>query len=357
MAEKKGKAVKEKKYIAYVGTYTHGSSKGIHIFDMDVKKGRMTERKVVPINNPSYITIANNGKFLYSIADEGVEVFQIQEDGDLVGIDSASIQGMRGCYLDTDSSDRFLFVGGYHDGKVTVMGLNEDGTMGNILDGIFHKGLGSVAERNFRPHISCTTLTPDEKYLCVVDSGVDHVNIYKIHQMTGKLSLIDILRCEVEAAPRHMIFSEDGKYAYLICERKNYVNVYKYEEGNDSPNFELIQTINTLDDDHATGSAAAAMKFTPGGDYLLCSNAGDNSICAFKVNKETGMLSREFVLPVSGEYPKDMDIFPDNKHVFALNHESNTITFFTIDYEKKILVMNGKYIDIETPNCVCIKEL
>ncbi len=30
----------QKKYVAYVGTYTHGSSKGIHIYDLDVENGR-----------------------------------------------------------------------------------------------------------------------------------------------------------------------------------------------------------------------------------------------------------------------------------------------------------------------------
>lgn len=348
---------KEKKYVAYVGTYTHGSSKGIHIFDMDVPNGRMTERKVVPINNPSHLTISHNGQFLYSIADEGVEAFHIEPDGDLNPLDSAAIQGMRGCDIGTDKEDKFLFVGGYHDGKVTVLRLNEDGTIGPILDGIFHKGLGSVAERNFRPHISCVTMTPEEKYLCAVDSGVDHVKIYRINHETGKLKLVDILRSEIEAAPRQLIFSEDGRFAYLICERKNCVYVYEYEPGETSPRFDFIQVISTLESVHATGSAAAAMKFTPDGEYLLCSNAGDNSICAYKVDKESGMLKMEFVLPVSGEYPKDFNVFPDNKHLFSLNHESNTITFFTIDYEKKILIMNGKYLEIETPNCVCIKEL
>ena len=33
------------KYVAYAGSYTHESSKGIHIYDMDVEKGRITERK------------------------------------------------------------------------------------------------------------------------------------------------------------------------------------------------------------------------------------------------------------------------------------------------------------------------
>lgn len=345
------------KYIAYVGTYTHGSSVGIHIFDMDVEKGRMKERKVVPINNPSDVCISTSGKYLYSIADEGVESFEIQEDGDLCTINKVSIEGMRGCHLSTDSDDKFLFVSGYHDGKITVMELLENGAVGKIYDGIFHRGLGSVAERNFRPHISCATLTPDEKYLCVVDLGVDHVNIYRINKITGKLSLVDILRCELESAPRHILFSEDGQYAYLVCELKNYVNVYKYHDGERVPSFDKIQTISTLDDVHASGCAAAAMRFSHDGEYLLCSNAGDNSICAFKIDKRNGKLTREFVLPVGGEYPKDIDVFPDDKHLISLNHESDTITLFTVDYKKKTLIMNGPPINIETPNSIVVTKL
>ena len=69
------------KYVAYVGTYTHGSSIGIHVYDLDVENGYMTEREVVPVNNASHVAKSNNGKYLYSIADEGVEVLKIKEDG------------------------------------------------------------------------------------------------------------------------------------------------------------------------------------------------------------------------------------------------------------------------------------
>ena len=31
----------DKKYVAYAGSYTHESSKGIHIYDCDVAKGRI----------------------------------------------------------------------------------------------------------------------------------------------------------------------------------------------------------------------------------------------------------------------------------------------------------------------------
>ena len=42
--------MEEKNYVAYVGTYTHGSSKGIYIYDLDVENGQAKERKVVPKN-------------------------------------------------------------------------------------------------------------------------------------------------------------------------------------------------------------------------------------------------------------------------------------------------------------------
>ena len=38
--------MKQEKYVAYVGTYTHENSVGIHIYDVDVEAGKLTERKV-----------------------------------------------------------------------------------------------------------------------------------------------------------------------------------------------------------------------------------------------------------------------------------------------------------------------
>lgn len=346
----------KKKFVAYVGTYTHGSSKGIHIYDMDVENGTMTERKVVPINNPSYIKKSHNGKYLYSIADEGVKSFRILPDGDLEPMNTASIEGMRGCYISTDRDDNYLFVAGWHDGKVTVLRLNEDGTVGEITASVFHKGIGSVAERNFRPHVNCVNMTPDGKYLCAVDLGLDHVKLYGFNHRTGSIELDDMLRCELESAPRTIKFSRNGKFAYLICELKNYISVYTYNGEGKSPEFELIQTVPTLNNYHAGGSAACALRFSRDDKLLLCTNAGDNSAGLFRVDNETGLLEKVCILPVSGDYPKAVDFFPDNRHIISLNHESNTITIFKVNYENKYFSLKGKPLPIDTPNCILISE-
>ena len=74
------------------------------------------------------------------------------------------------------------------------------------------------------------------------------------------------------------------------------------------------------------------------------------------IDPETGCLEKKFALPISGEYPKDIAMFPDGKHIAVANHESNTITTFTVDYEKNVLVQKGRPMKVETPNCILITK-
>ena len=248
------------KYVAYVGTYTHGSSIGIHVYDLDVENGYMTEREVVPVNNASHVAKSNNGKYLYSIADEGVEVLKIKEDGGLEPINKVGIDGMRGCFLSTDKEGKFLFVCGYHDGKITAVRIKEDGSLGEVLDGIFHQGLGSVAERNFRPRVTCAMITPDDKYLCVVDNGIDQIKVYTVNQTNGKLKLYDIIRCELESGPRLIRFSRDGRFAYVNCELTNEVLVYAYDASGEGGKFEQIQKVDISDSKDHYGCASSGLR-------------------------------------------------------------------------------------------------
>ena len=348
----------EDKYVAYVSTYTQGDNHGIKIYDVDMEKGRFIEKGKVEITNSSYVTISHNGKFLYSITDFGLEAYRILEDGRLEMLNFAHINGMRGCYVSADYTDRFLFVAGYHDGKMTVLRLKEDGSIGGITDEIFHKGLGIVAERNFRPHITCARMTHDNKYLLVADQGMDHVNVYRFDAASGKVSLVDIIRSDLESAPRHIKISENGKFIYIVHEWKCFIDVYSYEEKNDLPYFEKIQTVQNIGSDQANyANASSALTFSADYNYLLSTNAGDNSAVLYSVDKETGLLTRLFCLPISGEYPKDASLFPNNKFLVSLNHETNDMTFFKVDPKNKTLIMNGPAIKVDVPNCIIFHKL
>ena len=62
-------------------------------------------------------------------------------------------------------------------------------------------------------------------------------------------------------------------------------------------------------------------------------------------------------LPISGDYPKDVAIFPDNQHIASINHESGSITFFKIDYSTGLIVMCANIVKVNQPNCCVIVEV
>ncbi len=346
----------QEKYVAYVGTYTHENSIGIHVYDIDMEKGRLTERGVAPISNPSNIVVAHSGKYLYSIEDEGVASFSIDENGDLTKINQAWIGGMRACYVEIDTKDRYLFLAGFHDGKVTMMRLNEDGSIAGIADGVFHQGIGkSSVEKRMDPRVSCTKLTPDEKFLCAVDWGLNQIKIYEVDYAEGKLHLYDILRCPFSSAPRRICFSKDGKYAYVLEEATNTVEIYTYDLHDGKPIFEKIAdtSVQKKEDPLASG---AAMEFAPDGKYLYVSLDGSNEVVSLAVG-EDGQLSIECNAKISGDYPKGIAILPDNKTLVSLNHDSNEIRTFTIDHEKKCVLMKNPPLKVDKPNSIVIHKL
>ncbi len=353
-----GRSVSKNKYVAYVGSYSYtGKAKGITIFDVDEVKGKFIKRCEVEVNNSSYVIASADGKYLYSIADEGVVAFRILENGALSRINSEGINGMRGCHLASDHEGNYVYVSGYHDGKSTIMRLNQDGSVGNIVDGVYHKGLGSVAERNFRPHITCTRRTHDGKYILCADSGLDQVKVYRFDESDERMVQVDSVPCDLESAPRRFLFSNDGKFIYLMYEQKNVIDVFSYEQGERVPVIEKIQTITTTGDKCSSITAACSLRFSQDQNYLFCGNAGDETVSIYKRDVESGKLEQLCCLPISGSYPKDIAVFPDGKHIAAINNESSSITFFKVEYDKGLIVMSSNEIPCNEPNCCAIVKV
>lgn len=358
-AEAKNKTGGSDSYVAYVSSYTRDMKDkyGIRVYDVDMENGRMSETEKVHITNSSYITASRNGKYLYSITDRGVESYKIDKNGHLDTLNEAPINGMRGCYLSTDFKDRYLFVAGYHDGKLTVLKLEEDGSVGRITDEIFHKGLGLGSGRANMPHVECCKPTRDNKYICACDSGMDRTIVYRINHDTGKLSHEDIIHADPGSAPRHVKFSKDGRFMYIVCEQKAKIDVYSYKEVNGEPEFERIQQVSTNAGDDVNGTAASALNFSHDFKYLISSDMTTNEVVIFHADPETGMLDKILSLPIGGAYPKDAILFPDSRHLVSLNHESGSMTFFTFSEEKKTLVMNGRPLKVNSPNCIVFHKL
>lgn len=347
------------KYVAYVGTYTHSNSIGIHVYDVDPAEGRLTERSVTPINNPSYLCTSRDGRFLYSIADEGVAAFSIdQKTGDLTRINQMWIGGMRGCYVDVDSRNRYLFVAGFHDGRVTMMRLEQDGSVGDIADGIFHQGVAISANdrRLDHPEVSCVRLTPDEQYLCAADHGLNQIKIYRVDYLRGKLKLVDIIRCAMDSGPRALRFSADGKFLYVLTELDRTMEVYAYSNEKDEPNFELVQKVPVMDQEFPT-AAAICFVFNEDESEIFVSIDGINGISFLARDPQEGTLTYENMTLCSGDYPKSLIMLPGNEYYAVLNHDTNEIRTFRYFPENHYGLMKNAPVSVDKPNCIRILKL
>jgi hypothetical protein len=133
--------------------------------------------------------------------------------------------------------------------------------------------------------------------------------------------------------------------------------VYSYQVIDNYPHFELIQEVSTLSDAKDPHDAASALRISYDGDYLFCSTAGDDSVACYRIDQENGYLKRLFSLPTSGQYPKDIALFPDQKHIAVVNNGQNNITTFAVDYEKGLLIMKGKPQVLDTPNAMVFQKI
>ncbi len=352
----------EKRYVAYIGTHTQDASGGIHILDLDMDGCSFTERKVVSASNPTDVLVANNGNYLYSTSDQGVNAYRILPDGDLEFLNSQWTGGMRGSYLETDPEDHFLFVAGYYDGRISVMHLNGDGTVGEIADGVFHQGMGvDETGRNYMPHVTCVKLAPYRKGIFAVDNGLDQVKVYDFDSQTGKLTFRGVVRCEINARPRLLRVDYEKELIYVLGEGSNRVCVYQPPEIKPADGsreiLEPVQKISTLGDDQRKNAASFGMDFTPDGNHLFVSNSVTNTVMVYDVDPETGLLSVNCSGSLSGEYPKAIAALPDNEHFVALGMNTGTVTTYRVNYEEHYFLMSARPLLIKQPNSIYIYDL
>ena len=342
-------------YVAYVGTYTREESEGIYILDVDPEYGYMKLKGTQKISNPSFLTVSADGRFLYSNCDSGITSFRILSDGSLEEIGQASVNGLRPNYMSVNRDNTYLVSGGYHDGKLTIMNINEDGSVGEVTDEVFMKGLGSVTGHHYRSHVNCAIFSPDEKYVIAIDIGMDQVKVYSFDKQRGKIELVNILRCELGSGPRHMVFSSDGRYAYITFESKCTVGKFEYHPEDGS--FTRMQELSTLPPKYDGSNVAITLKLTSDDRHLLVTNSGNNSVAIYDIDEGDQSMTMSCVLPVSSEYPHDTLIMPNNTMFTSVNQDGNNLTSFKINYEGNYFLMNGAPISIPSPTSIRLVKL
>lgn len=352
------KATEAKGFAAYVGTYTTDGEAGLYVYDVKKDGEFFKLREKINLSNLSYMITSRDYEILYCIVDEGVSAFKMLPNGDLSYMNTKSIGGMRGCHMCIDKGRRFVFVAGFHDGRVSMVKLKKDGSMSGVADGVFHRGhaISSTERRLDHPKVSSVCLTPEEKFVCATDYGLNQMRVYSIDYDKGKMELVETVRCAMDSAPRKVNFSKDGKFCYILTESANLIEVYEYKVENGKPVFDLIQRIKILDDTYVA-AAATHMFISQDQEYVFVSIDGMNYVSWLKRDKETGLLEKSGVSPVSGDYPKYIKMLPGTNELIVLNHDSNEIRDYKVNFEGGYMLLCEKPATLSRSNCVCFKKI
>lgn len=327
--------MKMNELLLYIGSYSTTDGEGIYTFNMDQKTGVLSEAfKPVKVNNPSYLIISPDRRKLYAVLESrkydnhpggGVASYEIRKNATLEYINSKPTGGEDPCYLCMDPSSEYLFTANYSSGSITTFPLGKDGAIKNSTSIVQHTGRSVNEERQEGPHMHCVTFTPDGKYLCAVDLGIDEVRFYSLDHDRKELVLEEGLTIPVKAGsgPRHIAFSREGRFAYIIEELSCEVSVYEYI----GERFKHVQTISTLPEDYQGANTSAAIKVSNDGHFLYASNRGHNSLTGYQVG-ENGLLNRVGIYSCGGIGPRDFTLTPDGGFILIANEGSNEVVAY-----------------------------
>jgi len=319
-----------KDYHLVVGTYTTpGISQGIYVYDFNTANAEFKQEAVEKnVINPSFLTVTKDRRFIYAVNEDGnksmVSAFSFDAaSGKLGFLNKQKAEGTDPCYLIAD--DKNVLIANYSSGSIAVFGRDASGALNPAKQVIQHTGSSIDTARQKGPHVHMVRFTPDHKYIVSNDLGEDKVYFYAYHKDADSVLVYkNSVSVKAGRGPRHIIFSPNGKCAYLIQELKADVTVFSYNDGN----LKKIQDTNLATPGFKGQNGGSDIQFSADGKFLYISNRGDaNTITTFAVG-ENGRLLRKGQMSTGGKGPRAFVIDPSGNWLLMGHQYTNDIVIF-----------------------------
>jgi 6-phosphogluconolactonase len=349
--------IAQKKYYMLAGTYTNGKSIGVYVYNFDSNTGTATIIDSIKTSNPSYLAVSPNQKFVYAVnenAEKGnggkVTAFSFDKStGHLTQLNQQLSMGDNPCYITVDKTGKWAIVANYSSGTAAVLPILKDGSLGEAVSVVQHKGSGINNQRQEGPHVHATVLSPDNHQLFVSDLGIDKLMIYAFNEHTGKLTAKDPVKVTAGSGPRHFVFHPNQKWAYLIQEMGGTITAFNYKNGA----LKKFQTLSTVPVGFTRSFTGADIHISPDGKFLYASNRdSSNTISIFKINAQTGKLTMIGNEATQGRTPRNFNFDPTANYLLVANQNSDDIIIFRRNAKTGLLRNTGKRISVGSPVCI-----
>jgi 6-phosphogluconolactonase len=341
-------------FFVYAGTYTGQKSKGIYAYRFDASSGVLKPLGLaIETSNPSFLAAHPNNHFLYAVGENNpgtISAFEVDAaTGKLKLINTVSSRGDSPCHLALDKTGRWLFVANYGNGSIASFAVRSDGSLGEAHAVVQHSGSSVNPRRQAGPHAHAVNISSDNRFLAVADLGLDQIVVYRFDAKTGALTSNNPPFTSIEpgSGPRHLVFSTDAKFAWVLNEMKNTVTSLSYDGSNGV--FKSIGTAFSVPQNYAEPTNAAEIAIHPNHQFLYTSNRGHNSIAIFDVDAQTGLIRLRKWISTRGSTPRNFVIDPSAAFLLAANQDSDSLAIYRIDSRTGDLVPHGELVDAPVP--------
>ncbi len=352
-------AVQAETHDVYFGT-SGRETKGIYHATFDDSSGRLSKPALAAeIGSPGFLALHPDGSKLYAVArtpdGPGVAAYRLPGEGKLELINTALIGDGGGTHIAVHPSGRLLLTAQYGGGSTAVFGLDDEGGLmgkGTVID---HEG-GSkvVANRQESPHPHWCGYSPDGRFAFVPDLGMDGIVIYKVDPDKRAIERHGIATSVPGGGPRHMRFSTDGRFIFLLNELALSVTTFAYDA--ERGQAKRLTTTASLEESVKAKegfNSASEILVHPNGQFVYSANRGHDSVTVYRAHSDSGELEVIEVEPIRGAWPRNINLDPSGKWLLAAGARSNTVSVFAIDPDSgELTYQQGSIVNLPSPICV-----
>lgn len=312
-----------------VGYAPNPSGQGIASWFVDPDTGATEAGPVfTDIVNPTFVALSGDGKLLAAVSEtedqptDTLSLFAVnRETGELTLLGQQSTRGTTACHCGFDAAGTMVATANYTAGTqpagdaISVHRL-EAGVPSAATTHIVHDGKGLNVTRQERSHAHCVRWTPDQKYIAVVDLGIDSVRLYR----ASDFSLASETKLPAGSGPRHIVFHPTKPVAYVMSELITGVTTLAYDDGKLSGLATSLAGPGSL---HGSGIVIA-----PGGTHLFGGDRGNHALARYTIDAASGVATYAASTPSGGVHPRDMAFGADGRLLAVANVLGGGVALF-----------------------------
>ena len=308
------------RYAVYVSNADGGDLAVLHL---NADTGALAEFQRVEVGPvPMPLALSPDARFLYA-AQRGepwrVLSFRIDAaDGRLTQIGAAPLPHSM-AYITTDRSGLHLFSASYAGHLIAVGPIDPQGVAGPAQQ---------VLETP--PHAHAIVAAPSNRHVLATSLGGGVVLQYCFDARSGRLTpnVPPTHAPHGAASPRHLRFSADARFVYLLNELDATIDVLAFD--GERGLLDTLQTISTLPPAFAGQPWAADLHLTPDGRTLYTSERRSSLLAGFCVDRASGLLTLLGHWATQAQ-PRAFSITPDGRHLLVAGQESGRLGVHAID--------------------------